>query len=88
MNDNGGTGGVHVFNAGTGGVYSGTRGEGFRRLPTGVRSSIFGLNYVPFVSVPLYEQSYLDLWKKLPADPTDSEVPRNIGITQPVLWGR
>jgi len=32
------------------------------------------------------EQTYLDLWKKLPADPTDPEVQRNIGITQPVLW--
>jgi beta-galactosidase len=34
----------------------------------------------------LGEQKYLDLWQKLPADPTDPEVQRNIGITQPLLW--
>ena len=39
-----------------------------------------------FAGLALGEQSYLDLWKKLPADPTDPEVQRNIGITQPVLW--
>jgi hypothetical protein len=32
------------------------------------------------------EATYLELWKKLPADPTDPEVQRNIGVTQPVLW--
>ncbi len=32
------------------------------------------------------EVTYLELWKKLPADPTDPEVQRNIGVTQPVLW--
>jgi hypothetical protein len=32
------------------------------------------------------EQPYLDLWKKLPADPANGEVRRNIAITQPVLW--
>ena len=32
------------------------------------------------------EQKYLGLWQKLPADPTDSEVQRNIAITQPLLW--
>lgn len=32
------------------------------------------------------EVAYLDLWKRLPADPTDPEVQRNIGVTQPVLW--
>ena len=32
------------------------------------------------------ETSYLDLWRKLPPDPTDPEVRRNIAITQPVLW--
>lgn len=32
------------------------------------------------------EATYLDLWKKLPADPTDPEVQRNIVVTQPVLW--
>ncbi|MEI6604537.1 MAG: alginate lyase family protein [Verrucomicrobiota bacterium] len=30
--------------------------------------------------------SYLDLWTKLPPDPPDEEVQRNIAITQPVLW--
>ena len=39
-----------------------------------------------FAGLALGEQAYLDLWKKLPADPTDPEVQRNIGITQPVLW--
>ena len=32
------------------------------------------------------ETAYLDLWKKLPSDPSDPEVQRNIGVTQPVLW--
>jgi len=32
------------------------------------------------------EPTYIDLWKKLPADPTDPEVQRNIGVTQPILW--
>ncbi|NBS91198.1 alginate lyase, partial [bacterium] len=36
--------------------------------------------------VALGEQRYLDLWKRLPADPTDAEVQRNIAITQPLLW--
>jgi hypothetical protein len=39
-----------------------------------------------FGGLMLGEQKYLDLWKKLPADPTDPEVQRNIGITQPLLW--
>ena len=39
-----------------------------------------------FAGLALGEQQYLDLWKKLPADPTDPEVQRNIGITQPILW--
>lgn len=39
-----------------------------------------------FGGMALGEQKYLDLWQKLPADPTDPEVQRNIGITQPVLW--
>jgi hypothetical protein len=34
----------------------------------------------------LGEQKYLDLWQKLPSDPMDPEVQRNIGITQPLLW--
>ena len=32
------------------------------------------------------EQVYLDLWQRLPADPADAEVRRNIAITQPLLW--
>ena len=39
-----------------------------------------------FGGLALGEKAYLDLWQKLPADPTDPEVQRNIGITQPVLW--
>lgn len=39
-----------------------------------------------FAGLALGEPKYLDLWKKLPADPTDPEVQRNIGLTQPVLW--
>lgn len=29
---------------------------------------------------------YLELWRKLPADPVDEEVRRNLAVTQPVLW--
>jgi hypothetical protein len=32
------------------------------------------------------DAKYLDLWKKLDADPADLEVRRNIAVTQPVLW--
>jgi hypothetical protein len=39
-----------------------------------------------FAGVAFDESKYLDLWKKLPADPTDEEVRRNIAITQPILW--
>ncbi len=39
-----------------------------------------------FAGIALGEQKYLDLWKKLPADPADAEVRRNIAITQPLLW--
>lgn len=39
-----------------------------------------------FGGLMLGEQKYLDLWQKLPADPADPEVQRNIGITQPILW--
>lgn len=39
-----------------------------------------------FAGLAFGESKYLDLWKKLPADPIDPEVQRNIGITQPVLW--
>jgi hypothetical protein len=29
---------------------------------------------------------YFELWKKLPPDPTDLEIRRNMAITQPLLW--
>jgi hypothetical protein len=32
------------------------------------------------------EEKYLDLWKKLEADPADLEIRRNMAITQPLLW--
>jgi len=32
------------------------------------------------------EGKYIELWEKLPADPANEEVRRNIAITQPVLW--
>ena len=39
-----------------------------------------------FAGLAFDEQKYLELWKKLPADPTNAEVQRNIAIKQPVLW--
>lgn len=39
-----------------------------------------------FAGLAFNEQKYLDLWKRLSADPTNEEVRRNIAITQPVLW--
>ena len=39
-----------------------------------------------FAGIALGEQRYLDLWMKLPPDPTDAEVRRNLAITQPLLW--
>jgi beta-galactosidase len=39
-----------------------------------------------FAGLALGQQSYLDLWRELPADPTNAEVRRNIAITQPLLW--
>lgn len=32
------------------------------------------------------DPKYLNLWKKLNADPTDLEIRRNMAITQPLLW--
>jgi hypothetical protein len=29
---------------------------------------------------------YLELWKRLPADPDNAEVRRNMAVTQPLLW--
>ena len=39
-----------------------------------------------FAGLALDEQKYLDLWQKLSPDPTNPEVRRNVGITQPLLW--
>ncbi len=39
-----------------------------------------------FAGLAYGEEKYLDLWKKLPAEPANEEVRRNIAITQPVLW--
>ncbi len=39
-----------------------------------------------FTGLAVSEKPYLDLWQKLPADPVDPEVQRNIAITQPLLW--
>ena len=39
-----------------------------------------------FAGLAYGERKYLDLWRKLPPDPTDPEVKRNIAITQPLLW--
>lgn len=39
-----------------------------------------------FAGLAFGEQKYLDLWEKLPADPANPEVRRNIAITQPLLW--
>jgi beta-glucanase (GH16 family) len=39
-----------------------------------------------FAGLALGEPKYLELWQKLPADPTDLEVRRNMAITQPLLW--
>ena len=39
-----------------------------------------------FAGFAFGEDKYLDLWKKLPPDPADPEVQRNIAITQPLLW--
>jgi Alginate lyase len=39
-----------------------------------------------FAGLALGEPKYLDLWKKLPPDPNNAEVKRNIAITQPLLW--
>lgn len=39
-----------------------------------------------FGGLAFHEDNYTELWAKLPADPTDPEVQRNIAITQPLLW--
>ena len=39
-----------------------------------------------FAGIALHEHLYWELWKRLPPDPTNTEVRRNIAITQPILW--
>ena len=39
-----------------------------------------------FGAMAFNEEKYLELWKKLNADPQDDEVIRNFPIRQPVLW--
>jgi hypothetical protein len=39
-----------------------------------------------FAGVAYDEPRYAELWKRLPADPADAEVRRNMAITQPLLW--
>jgi hypothetical protein len=39
-----------------------------------------------FAGLAYGDESYLDLWKSLDADPTEEEVIRNYPIRQPVLW--
>jgi hypothetical protein len=39
-----------------------------------------------FAGIQYNEQKYIDLWKKLKADPTVEEVVRNFPVRQPVLW--
>ncbi len=39
-----------------------------------------------FAGLAFARKDCLDLWQKLPADPADPEVRRNIAITQPLLW--
>jgi alpha-galactosidase len=39
-----------------------------------------------FAGLAFNEQQYLELWRRLPAEPADAEVRRNIAITQPILW--
>jgi hypothetical protein len=39
-----------------------------------------------FAGIAFKEPQYLALWEKLPSDPTNDEVRRNMAITQPILW--
>jgi hypothetical protein len=39
-----------------------------------------------FAGLAFGEPNYLELWKRLPPDPADDEVQRNVPLTQPVLW--
>ena len=39
-----------------------------------------------FAGLAFGDAKYIDLWKRLPSEPIDPEVQRNIAITQPLLW--
>lgn len=39
-----------------------------------------------FAGLACHQAAWLDLWKTLPADPTDREILRNFPIRQPLLW--
>ncbi|MFM7205142.1 MAG: alginate lyase family protein [Planctomycetaceae bacterium] len=41
-----------------------------------------------FAGLALRDPASVALWERLPADPTDEEVRRNVPITQPLLWLR
>ncbi len=41
-----------------------------------------------FAGLAYREQKFIDLWRKLPADPKTPEIIRNFPIRQPVLWLR
>jgi hypothetical protein len=42
--------------------------------------------FLLFAGLAFVNSAYIDLWRKLPADPANEEVRRNIAITQPLLW--
>jgi hypothetical protein len=42
--------------------------------------------FLLFAGMALHRPPYLKLWEKLPPDPENQEVRRNIAITQPLLW--
>jgi hypothetical protein len=39
-----------------------------------------------FAGLAYDEPKYLDLWKRLEANPTNEEVIRNVPLRQPLLW--
>jgi len=39
-----------------------------------------------FAGLAYGEPGYIELWKRLPPDPADEEVQRNLSLTQPLLW--
>jgi hypothetical protein len=42
--------------------------------------------FLLFAGLAYGNPAYIDLWRSLPADPSNEEVRRNIAITQPLLW--